>query len=373
MTSRIVARAVAVLSAFVLWSAAHAGLAPVHSWRTLPVYLHSSNRSGMWNETALSILAKYPMVVIEKWHCQGALSSEPYAPPAGEPCAQLTQEERMIRQCEVLKQRAPKLSCIFYMNAAIDFEWYQLHQTMLRNEDAARLPDWALRYQNGSFVELTSRQTFNFANQSMADEFAATCSRAIATGSVDGCFVDRSDPVWQTDNWGRGTPPGDFISLADYTKQKIRALRAMQAAAGAGPVIMNCHSCIDNRQLPPIGAESYTHAQNIEWFRNTNDSINDMLFLRKHAKLVRAHGDNKNFTDLVGAFLIAAGDNCFFGYGGFWEAPAWMNFYDVPIGDPQGEAIYERTTGIWRRDFEHVSVTFDTGTNRSTIVNRTAS
>ena len=157
MTSRIVARAVAVLSAFVLWSAAHAGLAPVHSWRTLPVYLHSSNRSGMWNETALSILAKYPMVVIEKWHCQGALSSEPYAPPAGEPCAQLTQEERMIRQCEVLKQRAPKLSCIFYMNAAIDFEWYQLHQTMLRNEDAARLPDWALRYQNGSFVELTSR------------------------------------------------------------------------------------------------------------------------------------------------------------------------------------------------------------------------
>ena len=134
---------------------------------------------------------------------------------------------------------------------------------MLRNEDAARLPDWALRYQNGSFVELTSRQTFNFANQSMADEFAATCSRAIATGSVDGCFVDRSDPVWQTDNLGRGTPPGDFISLADYTKQKIRALRAMQAAAGAGPVIMNCHSCIDNRQLPPIGAESYTHAQNI--------------------------------------------------------------------------------------------------------------
>ena len=95
-----------------------------------------------------------------------------------------------------------------------------------------------------------------------------------------------------------------------------------------------------------------------------------MLFLRKHAKLVRAHGDNKNFTDLVGAFLIAAGDNCFFGYGGFWEAPAWMNFYDVPIGDPQGEAIYERTTGIWYRDFEHVSVTFDTGTNRSTIVNR---
>jgi len=37
------------------------GLAPVHSWKTLPVYLHSSNRSGMWNATALSIIEKYPI------------------------------------------------------------------------------------------------------------------------------------------------------------------------------------------------------------------------------------------------------------------------------------------------------------------------
>ena len=47
----------------------------------------------------------------------------------------------MIRQCAVIKQRAPKLSCIFYMNAAIDFEWYQLHQTMLLHENPAALPD----------------------------------------------------------------------------------------------------------------------------------------------------------------------------------------------------------------------------------------
>ena len=56
---------------------------------------------------------------------------------------------------------------------------------------------------------------------------------------------------------------------------------------------------------PPLGHMVF---QNIEWFQNTNDSINDMLFLRKKAKLVRAHGDNKNFNDLVGAFLIAAGE-----------------------------------------------------------------
>lgn len=99
------------------------GLAPAHSWDTLPVYLHSSNRSGFWNSTALSIIAKYPMLVIEKWHCQGPLSSEPYAPPPTEPCAKMTQEERMIEQCALVKAREPRLSCILYMNAAIDFEW----------------------------------------------------------------------------------------------------------------------------------------------------------------------------------------------------------------------------------------------------------
>ena len=175
---------------------------------------------------------------------------------------------------------------------------------------------------------------------------------------MDGCFVDRSDPEWQTANWGRGSPPGSFISLPEYTAHKVAALRQMQVAAGEGPIIMNCHSCIDNRRLPPMGPGEFTNAQNIEWFRNTNESINDMLFLRKHAKLVRAHGDTKNLTALVGAFLIAAGDNCFFGFGGFWEPPTWEPFYDVPIGTPLGEAVY--SGGVWRRSFEHVDVTFDT-------------
>lgn len=78
------------------------GLAPLFSCATLPVHLHSSNRSGFWNDTALP-----GMVVVDKWHCEGALSSRPYDPPlGGEPCAAvLTQEQRMIQQCRVLKQK----------------------------------------------------------------------------------------------------------------------------------------------------------------------------------------------------------------------------------------------------------------------------
>jgi hypothetical protein len=39
--------------------------------------------------------------------------------------------------------------------------------------------------------------------------------------------------------------------------------------------------------------------------------------------------------------------------------------YDMPIGNPQAEAEY--VSGVWRRSFEHVDVTFDTATNTSTI------
>eukprot|EP01046_Picozoa_sp_COSAG06_P008276 COSAG06_NODE_415_length_15998_cov_3.107428_8_plen_215_part_00 len=43
----------------------------------------------------------------------------------------------------------------------------------------------------------------------------------------------------------------------------------------------------------------------------------------------------------------------------------------MPIGNPEGEAVYTRGTGVWHRSFEHVEVTFDTSTNTSTIRNRT--
>lgn len=189
---------------------------------------------------------------------------------------------------------------MLYTNAAIDFEWYSINNDMTQH-----LPYWTLRYQNGTDIPLTGRLTFNFANRSMSKRFTSMCVDAIRTGHVDGCFVDRSDPEWQI-GWSGNTLPGDFINLTAYTMNKIETLRDMQAAAGDGPIILNCHSCIDNRALPPI-SQWYTNTQNIEWFTNSNASIADLMYLQQHAKYVRAHASvpDELLHDTLGAFLIA--------------------------------------------------------------------
>ena len=51
-----------------LLSVVRGGLAPVFSWERLSVYLHTANRTGPFNQTALEIAAKYPLVTLEKWH-----------------------------------------------------------------------------------------------------------------------------------------------------------------------------------------------------------------------------------------------------------------------------------------------------------------
>eukprot|EP00656_Telonema_subtile_P030215 TRINITY_DN33224_c0_g1_i1.p2 TRINITY_DN33224_c0_g1~~TRINITY_DN33224_c0_g1_i1.p2 ORF type:complete len:130 (+),score=22.14 TRINITY_DN33224_c0_g1_i1:1-390(+) len=119
------------------------------------------------------------MVTIEKWHR--------YSDPTA---ASLSEDARIIGQCAALKRLNPNVSCVFYTNAAIDFEWYDIHQGMLTH------PSWGLATDNGTKVAITGRTVFNMANQSCAGRFLEMCTAALGSGAVDGCFVDRSDPVW---------------------------------------------------------------------------------------------------------------------------------------------------------------------------------
>ena len=40
---------------------------PQCSWDTLPVFFHSSNSTGQYNDDALKVIAKFQMATIEKW------------------------------------------------------------------------------------------------------------------------------------------------------------------------------------------------------------------------------------------------------------------------------------------------------------------
>jgi hypothetical protein len=57
-----------LLAVVLLFGSANAAL-PQFSWDTLPVFFHSSNSTGQYNDDALKVIAKFQMVTIEK--CMG--------------------------------------------------------------------------------------------------------------------------------------------------------------------------------------------------------------------------------------------------------------------------------------------------------------
>ena len=40
---------------------------PKFSWDTMPVFIHGSNQSGPINQDAIALMAKYPLVTVEKF------------------------------------------------------------------------------------------------------------------------------------------------------------------------------------------------------------------------------------------------------------------------------------------------------------------
>ena len=44
---------------------------PPFSWETVPLFMHSQNQSGPFNETALKFMAQYPLITIGGGHDRG--------------------------------------------------------------------------------------------------------------------------------------------------------------------------------------------------------------------------------------------------------------------------------------------------------------
>jgi hypothetical protein len=80
--------------------------------------------------------------------------------------------------------------------------------------------------------------------------------------------------------------------------------------------------------------------------------------------------------NILAAFLIGAGKNCYFGFGS-WStvfddlSDRWSPLFDLPLGPPLGDAaLDEEASGaiIYRRQFAHgVNVSFDMTTGRGTV------
>ena len=119
------------------------------SWEHVPVFFHTSNTTGPYNQEALKIMAKFPLVTIEKF--QGPDSGYLYPAEQWVCC----EEDRIVQALKAVKSINPNVTGIFYYNMVLDFPQYRLHQEFSKNES------WWLHDDNGNVVRVSVRVSFS--------------------------------------------------------------------------------------------------------------------------------------------------------------------------------------------------------------------
>ena len=97
--------------------------APVHSWKTIPVSIHTSRRdtgpTGEFSPEDLAVLAKAPLVTIEKW--QGSLATD-----ASNRSVFLWEEDAMIAAAKQIKAANPATSVAVWFDTILVYTGCEL-------------------------------------------------------------------------------------------------------------------------------------------------------------------------------------------------------------------------------------------------------
>ena len=180
------------------------------------------------------------------------------------------------------------------------------------------------------------------------------CLNATKYSDGDGCFCDSSQWVNAT-----FTPRLSPAKEKAWSEGLLNLTREVQEALGD-----------DNLLIGKVANQSYVKAVQIEFFEASNSSIQSLQLGVTVGQVMQAHAPisvscTSDLTDYIAAFLIGAGEYCYFGCGNWnsigddTEPLTWRPEYDKPPGAPRGPAKYN--AGIWTRSFASgTKVTFDT-------------
>ena len=147
---------------------------PQFSWDTMPVFFHSSNTSGQYNDQALKTIAKFQMATIEKvmgYDVQGT-----------------DDEDEMVLAMIAIKKVNPKISTYFYMNSFKD----RPEMTRVARE-MEQHPNYFLMDDDGNWVKnKQGYYAFDLSKQEVQKWWRDICLNATSFAKGDGCFCDSS-------------------------------------------------------------------------------------------------------------------------------------------------------------------------------------
>ena len=380
MMPRAAACASLVLLLLVLGGGGPATALPPFSWDIVPTYIHCANISGPWNDKALERMTSKGVgfVVFEKVH---GLLAAPINTSA---------ETKIAAACAQVKAAATAggtrpPDCYQYVEVDWARTWYTLGHEVSADPDAL-----AMHYDNSSRELLTTRENvgwnkgdappvdgaldlhyefdaYDFRSAEMQAKWVARITDAVATGHVDGAFIDGN-----RGGWGFGG-----ISACEGNKSCAAAMSAGLAAAHltAATAIGRNKTLISNYPTPEAMAVC-----NGGMCERCGSDVKTVLELQKnyaHRKCglfndscvleYRPFGTGHHFppyTSLgnrsIAAFLLAAGPHAYygansetgigpdacFGDGGSMTISTWPDM-QRPLGVPQGDFKNSTVKASW--------------------------
>jgi hypothetical protein len=324
---------------------------PKYDLKSLPVFFHSSNSTGPFNDAAIAEIAKFSIATVEKF--QGTCwQTDPSAA-----CDQVSVIEAQLAR---IKAANPNISTIVYFNSIIDFPQYKLHGLMEAN------PDYRLCFSNGTVIpihgdHISDAWIFNYPNEGIASAIIDACTKVVSSGSADGCFMDRSVD-------GFPTLPNASHN-AEFDAAHTAALVKMQSNIGDGLLIANHAYTLEGTGSAMV-EECSSNADAFSWL---NASVVSGKLVECHVPPSKSCGcapgcasrDNAlaMFLTLMPASSDAA--RAYFGCGPWLDdgaelsANGWQADYDYPLGEPLAPAKLGPDNKLHRAFESGTTVTYD--------------
>jgi hypothetical protein len=364
--------------AALLAGAAAAPHFPVHSWATVPAFLHTSVlNDAVFCAADLAVAARFPAITLEKW--QGCNSTAGCYRPnnlAGAGAACPSQEEATLAAAAQIKALRPAASVFTWtdslrvysrrsVNPSIrDVEW----QSCVRNELAEYAeahPELLLRNATGGLAlePYLDAHVYDHGNPRTAALWRDACVNATALG-LDGCGADASQQ------------PGSYVTGLTPAQQAAWTAAHVAAVANTTAAVEPLGGVVLGKLLQQLGVSVNGVLQ--EGCGASNATVTTLRVAAaasaRDARRYLYECHSTGSEDELAAFLAGAGDDHYWGFGQWVDANCggaaahWSPLLEKPLGAPLADGAYDAATATWTRTFAAgVKVVFNAATNKGTV------
>ena len=325
-----------------------------------------------------AIVARFPMVTIEKW--QGCNSTPNCYGNPNPPASCPTQQDGTLAVAAQLKALDPSIWIASWLDSMRVYEpIHSLNPGILNkvNQSCVRpalstfidsnpnflLPNMAGLPAKEQFIKA---HVFDHRKPEVRALWRDVCLNLTSTGLIDGCGADASQQPYTFINDVDPSVGADWAAGRNWTLGNTTA-----AIAGAGGYVLG-------KMEFELGA--YTNGVLQESCNAGNETINVLrqaaaASIRDGVTYVYQCHSSGGSMDEFASFLIGAYPGAFWGFGGWYQATSdfatrWLPIFDQPLGAPTADATFNVPTATWSRTFAHASVTFDMNTMTGNITTK---